>query len=207
MHRSSQILLGHLLLSVQLTQDRRPTSGLEPLTYSLRVISQVLQGIAEGCKTRISRRLSLLRFAACCTVLRSRWYQSGVNRSIAASQSCSLAHASEVRPAPRRHTSIKSALDHYSHWMPSMGRDTADGMNEALGWRPALAHSFSSVVAQVHAATARRGRAAASPLPRSLRRRSTHSGLPLRLHLYSRCEPCGSCQVGCFAPIGGNARR
>jgi hypothetical protein len=24
-------------------------------------------------------------------------------------------------------------LDRYSHWMPSMGRNTADGMDEALG--------------------------------------------------------------------------
>jgi hypothetical protein len=31
------------------------------------------------CKSPISRRLSLLRVASCCTVLRSRWYQSGVN--------------------------------------------------------------------------------------------------------------------------------
>ena len=56
------------------------TSGLEPLTCSLRVIGQVLQRLARGCKSRISRRLSLLRFAACCTVLLlpvvSEWYQS-----------------------------------------------------------------------------------------------------------------------------------
>ena len=31
------------------------------------------------------------------------------------------------------HKSIKLTLDRYSHWMPSMGRATADGMNEALG--------------------------------------------------------------------------
>src|SRR5215212_8314497 len=45
---------------------------------SLRVIGHVLQGCAGGCKSRIPRRLSVLRFAACCTVLRSRWYQSGI---------------------------------------------------------------------------------------------------------------------------------
>src|SRR5215203_4676450 len=50
----------------------------------LRVIHQALQGVAGGCKTRISRRLSLLRIAAYCTVLRSRWYQSGIrSRSMA----------------------------------------------------------------------------------------------------------------------------
>ena len=31
------------------------------------------------------------------------------------------------------HTSIQLTLDRYSHWMPYMGRNTADGMDEALG--------------------------------------------------------------------------
>jgi hypothetical protein len=30
-------------------------------------------------RSRVSRLLALLRVAACCTVLRSRWYQSGIN--------------------------------------------------------------------------------------------------------------------------------
>jgi hypothetical protein len=46
---------------------------------SLRVISQALQGVAQACKCRIYRRLSLLWVAVCCTVLRSRWCQSGVS--------------------------------------------------------------------------------------------------------------------------------
>jgi hypothetical protein len=58
---------------------REPTSGLEPLTCSLRVITQALQGCAGGCKCRIFRGVSFLRLAQCCTVLRSRWYQSGIN--------------------------------------------------------------------------------------------------------------------------------
>jgi hypothetical protein len=45
----------------------------------LRVIIQALQGRAQACKYRISKRLSLLRFAVCCTVLRSQWCQSGVS--------------------------------------------------------------------------------------------------------------------------------
>src|SRR5215218_10813001 len=45
---------------------------------SLRVITQALQGCAGGCKCRIYKRLSLLWLAGCCTVLRSRWYQSGI---------------------------------------------------------------------------------------------------------------------------------
>jgi integrase len=31
------------------------------------------------------------------------------------------------------HASITMTLDRYSHWIPSMGRHTADGMDEALG--------------------------------------------------------------------------
>jgi hypothetical protein len=70
--------------------SREPTSGLEPLTCLLRVIHQALQGFAQVCKSRISKGGSLLWVAACCTVLRSRWCQSGVNIGIAASRSCLL---------------------------------------------------------------------------------------------------------------------
>jgi hypothetical protein len=31
------------------------------------------------------------------------------------------------------HASITMTLDRYSHWMPSMGRNNADGMDGALG--------------------------------------------------------------------------
>jgi hypothetical protein len=55
-----------------------PTSGLEPLTCSLRVIGHALQGFAGGCKCRIPKPGSFLRLAFYCTVLRSRWYQSGI---------------------------------------------------------------------------------------------------------------------------------
>ncbi len=30
-------------------------------------------------------------------------------------------------------TSLHLTLGRYSHWVPSMGRNTANGMNEALG--------------------------------------------------------------------------
>lgn len=33
------------------------------------------------------------------------------------------------------YTSIQLTLDRYSHWMPSMGRNTAEGIDEALGSR------------------------------------------------------------------------
>jgi hypothetical protein len=45
---------------------------------SLLVIGQVLQGCAGACKSRISKPLSLLSVTRCCTVLRPRWYQSGI---------------------------------------------------------------------------------------------------------------------------------
>src|SRR5215207_353664 len=50
---------------------------------------QALQGVALVCKSSIPRPISLLCLALCCTVLRSRWYQSGIKRS-------------PVRPPPRR---------------------------------------------------------------------------------------------------------
>jgi hypothetical protein len=64
---------------LQIGTKREPTSGLEPLTCSLRVISHVLQGFARSCKYPLSKGFSLLCLALCCSVLRSRWCQSGVN--------------------------------------------------------------------------------------------------------------------------------
>jgi integrase len=32
-----------------------------------------------------------------------------------------------------RHASIQLTLNRYSHWIPSMGRHAAEGMDEALG--------------------------------------------------------------------------
>jgi hypothetical protein len=63
---------------LQIARKEEPTSGLEPLTCSLRVIHQALQGCIQACNSPIPKRLSLLWVAACCTVLRSRWYQSGI---------------------------------------------------------------------------------------------------------------------------------
>src|ERR687898_608411 len=59
----------------QRADERTRTADL----ISLRVITQALQGIAGGCKCRIFRGVSFLRLAQCCTVLRSRWYQIGIN--------------------------------------------------------------------------------------------------------------------------------
>jgi hypothetical protein len=62
-------------------ESRRADSNRLPL-LQLRVIHQALQGFARGCKSCILKRLSSLRVAACCTVLRSRWYQSGIKDAL-----------------------------------------------------------------------------------------------------------------------------
>ena len=41
-------------------------------------------------------------------------------------------HAKYVQH-PLGHVSIQLTLDRYSHWIPSMGRHAAEGMDEALG--------------------------------------------------------------------------
>jgi len=82
----------------------------------------------------MSKGFSLLCLAQCCTVLRSRWCQSGVNArqsSFTSLLACGI-HLKYVQH-PARHASIQLTLDRYSHWMPSLGRNTADGMDEALG--------------------------------------------------------------------------
>jgi|SRR5215203_4998600 len=57
--------------------ERTPTA----LPLQLQVIIQALLGFAWGCKCRISKLVSFLRLARCCTVLRSRWCQSGIRTS------------------------------------------------------------------------------------------------------------------------------
>ena len=48
----------HLCITCKLALFGEPTSGLEPLSCSLRVIGQVLQGFARGCKSPISKGFS-----------------------------------------------------------------------------------------------------------------------------------------------------
>jgi hypothetical protein len=70
--------LAHYVPPANRRKEREPTSGLKPLTCSLRVISQVLQRFVQACKSRIDKPISFLCLALCCTVLCSRWYQSGI---------------------------------------------------------------------------------------------------------------------------------
>jgi hypothetical protein len=60
------------------SNNYEPTSGLEPLTWKLRVCGQALLRVAGVCISCISKPVSILRVAVCCIVLRSRWCQCGV---------------------------------------------------------------------------------------------------------------------------------
>jgi hypothetical protein len=52
-------------------KSRRAETNRLPLLQT-RVIGQALQGVAQECKSRISKLVSILRLAACCTVVRSQ---------------------------------------------------------------------------------------------------------------------------------------
>jgi hypothetical protein len=49
---------------------KEPTSGLEPLTCSLRVRNQWLLSVARVCKSRIGKEFTVPCTAQYCTVLR-----------------------------------------------------------------------------------------------------------------------------------------
>src|SRR5215217_8512228 len=109
-------------LSMDEIESRRADSNRLPL-LQLRVITQALQGCAGGCKHRIFRGVSFPRLAACCTVLRSRWYQSGINIALVStyprrspdlsSQSCrpsGLESPAQTAVAGRRSNPVSSDL-------------------------------------------------------------------------------------------------
>src|SRR5919106_2971887 len=121
---------------LQVLQEKQRADERTRTAYpcSLRVITQALQGIARTCKTRVFRRLCLLRLTACCTVLRSRWYQSGIKRlPLMHSRSLSLTSALSV-------LSASSACEGTPHpWIatftgiPGMGGCATEEMDEVLG--------------------------------------------------------------------------
>jgi hypothetical protein len=61
----------------------------------------------------------------------SEWYQfrQQLLRDLADRRSTHLKYGQHLT----EHASIQLTLKRYSHWMPSMGRDTAEGIDEALG--------------------------------------------------------------------------
>ena len=58
-------------LDVLVPVHREPTSGLEPLACSLRVCGQGLLSIAQGCKPRLDKGLSIPCIAYYCRALRA----------------------------------------------------------------------------------------------------------------------------------------
>jgi hypothetical protein len=73
------------------------------------VINHALQGITEGCKPCIDKLVSFLCIAPCCTVLRSRWYQDGINITFVFAQQCRpRRRRSRAPPLPRIRTIPRS---------------------------------------------------------------------------------------------------
>ena len=60
----------------------------------------------------------------------SEWYQQG-HSCLTIVLGCGI-HLKDVKHLARQ-ARIQPDLGRYSHWMPSLGRNTADGMDEALG--------------------------------------------------------------------------
>ena len=103
--RNSQILFGNLPFSLQLTQAGRADERTRIADLiSLRVMHHVLQGPAQECKSRISKPVSFLSFARCCTALLSRWYQSGVRSPWMHGSGCGNAVVTEVYDMTRHET-------------------------------------------------------------------------------------------------------
>ncbi len=75
MFMSETLLFSKDLQAKKRADERTRTADL----FSLRVIIHALQGFAHSCESRISKPITLPPLARRCTVLRSRWCQSGVN--------------------------------------------------------------------------------------------------------------------------------
>jgi hypothetical protein len=73
----------HFMFYLQIRENQRADERTRTaFLLQLRVINSVLQGVAPACKSCISKPISLPQLALCCTVLRSRWCQSGVNVTV-----------------------------------------------------------------------------------------------------------------------------
>ena len=82
-------------------------------------------GVAGDCKCRIFREVSFPCLAECCTVLRSRWCQSGVNIALAAAARASLRSPWFLDPSPV--TQINSALAGAYHTLGRGGESHRHG--------------------------------------------------------------------------------
>jgi hypothetical protein len=114
-------------------ESRRADSNRLPL-LQLRVITQALQRFTQGCKSRISKPFSFLRLTACCTVLRSRWYQCGIKRlPLMHSRSLSLTSALSVLSASSECEGTPHPWIATFTGIPGMGGCATEEMDEVLG--------------------------------------------------------------------------
>ena len=63
----TELVLPDIRFPCKSRQNQEPTSGLEPLTCSLRVRFEAFLGIAHTCKTRLDKLDSFPSFAYHCT--------------------------------------------------------------------------------------------------------------------------------------------
>ena len=78
--KDHRVIAFHLRFTCKLRQSERANERTRTADLvSLRVMHQALQALAQGCKPRISKPIPLPSLARRCTVLHSRWCQSGVN--------------------------------------------------------------------------------------------------------------------------------
>jgi hypothetical protein len=127
------------MLSVRLPNARETTSGLEnrlPL-LQLRVTHQASQGFVQGCNSRIDKPHSFLLVALCCTVLRSRWCQSGVTSPCIAHRKYFSSRSYATVPPPWRSSTETSG---YTTGVPcarypprSVRRHPQRPQNQAVG--------------------------------------------------------------------------
>jgi hypothetical protein len=75
-HPTFGVKILYTVVTMLIAGYEESTSGLEPPSCSLRVIIQALQGLAQGCRRRISKEFILLCLPP---FLRSWSFQSGVN--------------------------------------------------------------------------------------------------------------------------------
>ena len=79
MHHPNEAFVRGLAARSRATKGRADERTRTADLISLRVMFHALQGVARDCKWVLFRGFSLPWLALRCTVLRSRWCQSGVN--------------------------------------------------------------------------------------------------------------------------------
>ena len=133
--RTSDNPSSHRIITLPMRNKREPTSGLEPLTCSLRVILRRCRGVQRVANPAyLSGFLfsGLLRVAPYCV-------PGGIRVVSGEGHGCFtiLLPRARIRSYAQHLTrdaiDPQLTLDRYSRWMPSIGCNTAGGIDEALG--------------------------------------------------------------------------